>query len=256
MTEPTSVSGITEVRITVRSPRRTRVTTTVTVPNGPVRPSDIVPALHRIGDALVAAEAEAVGGSGAEVSCRAGCGACCRQLVPVLESEARFLVDVVGSLAPEHRSRVLGRWRTAITELEKYGLLGPLRRIRTQSRRDRRTLVVRYFRLGIPCPFLEDESCSIHEDRPLVCREYLVTSPPEACAGFGDVPVEKVPMPVSLFTRLLAAERANPRWVPLVFAFDRVVASPEPQPTRLRGSELLSGLLGAEMFQSGGAEVR
>jgi Fe-S-cluster containining protein len=35
----------------------------------------------------------------------------------------------------------------------------------------------------MPCPFLEDESCSIHPDRPLVCREYLVTSPAELCAG-------------------------------------------------------------------------
>ena len=33
------------------------------------------------------------------------------------------------------------------------------------------------------CPFLEEESCSIHPDRPLVCREYLVTSPAELCAG-------------------------------------------------------------------------
>jgi Fe-S-cluster containining protein len=40
-----------------------------------------------------------------------------------------------------------------------------------------------YFTFGIACPFLEDESCSIHTVRPVTCREYLVTSPPEFCAS-------------------------------------------------------------------------
>jgi Fe-S-cluster containining protein len=44
-----------------------------------------------------------------------------------------------------------------------------------------RTVHPRYFALGIPCPFLEDESCSIHPQRPLICREYLVTSDPALC---------------------------------------------------------------------------
>jgi hypothetical protein len=35
---------------------------------------------------------------------------------------------------------------------------------------------VRYFLQGVACPFLEAESCGIHPDRPLACREYLVTS--------------------------------------------------------------------------------
>ena len=41
-----------------------------------------------------------------------------------------------------------------------------------------------YFQLGIPCPFLEEESCSIYHDRPITCREYLVTSPPAALRIF------------------------------------------------------------------------
>jgi len=39
-----------------------------------------------------------------------------------------------------------------------------------------------YFYEGVACPFLEEESCSIHPDRPLSCREYLVTSPAEYCS--------------------------------------------------------------------------
>jgi hypothetical protein len=53
-----------------------------------------------------------------------------------------------------------------------------------------------YFRLGITCPFLEDGSCSIYEHRPLVCREYLVTSPAAHCARQGDptAPISMVPV--------------------------------------------------------------
>ena len=43
-------------------------------------------------------------------------------------------------------------------------------------------LGLRYFALGIPCPFLEDERCTIHQIRPLRCREYMVASPAENCA--------------------------------------------------------------------------
>ena len=39
----------------------------------------------------------------------------------------------------------------------------------------------RYFAAGIPCPFLEEERCGVYDERPVVCREYAVTSPPELC---------------------------------------------------------------------------
>ena len=74
-----------------------------------------------------------------------------------------------------------------------------------------------YFALGIPCPFLEEESCSIHPDRPLVCREYLVTSPAELCAGPTQEGVTPVPVPkVSLAARGLQDEREE--WFPLALS--------------------------------------
>src|SRR5262249_25604325 len=47
-------------------------------------------------------------------------------------------------------------------------------------------------------PFLEDESCSIYADRPLICREYLVTSPAEDCSRLFEVPVARVEVPVRM----------------------------------------------------------
>jgi hypothetical protein len=43
---------------------------------------------------------------------------------------------------------------------------------------------------------LEDESCSIHPDRPIICREYLVTSPADRCQRVFQEPIDKIELPV------------------------------------------------------------
>ena len=79
-----------------------------------------------------------------------------------------------------------------------------------------------YFHQGIPCPFLENESCSIHEERPISCREYLVTSPAEHCAKPKAGTVQCVPLgaTVSKAVKSLGGKpsgRILP-WVPLILA--------------------------------------
>jgi hypothetical protein len=50
----------------------------ITVPSAAVPATEVLPALQGLVNAVVAA-AEA----GKAISCRKGCGACCRQLVPI-----------------------------------------------------------------------------------------------------------------------------------------------------------------------------
>ncbi|MDO8578525.1 MAG: YkgJ family cysteine cluster protein [Dehalococcoidales bacterium] len=38
-----------------------------------------------------------------------------------------------------------------------------------------------YHKLDIPCPFLDQGQCSIHEVRPVVCASYFSLSPVEQC---------------------------------------------------------------------------
>ena len=86
--------------------------------------------------------------------------------------------------------------------------------LKERKGRPDRELSSAYFALGIPCPFLEEESCSIHPDRPLVCREYLVTSPSELCAGPAQEGVVPVPVPkVSMAARGLQDSKDD--WFPL-----------------------------------------
>jgi hypothetical protein len=86
-----------------------------------------------------------------------------------------------------------------------------------------RQLALDYFYQRIPCPFLEDESCSIYPIRPLICREYLVTSPPEHCfdpATLQTVPVH-LPLNLSRVLTRIGAELENDSrgWIPLLFLF-------------------------------------
>lgn len=179
-----------------------RIVHPITVPSGPVEAAEIVPALQGLVNAVVAA-AEA----GKAVSCRKGCGACCRQLVPVSPSEGERLVRMVDAMPKERREGLQARFAAAEAAIEAAGL-------GQREGRSDRELSAAYFTLGLPCPFLEDESCSIHLERPLICREYLVTSPAELCAGPAQEGVTPLPVPkVSLAARGLQDEADD--WFPL-----------------------------------------
>jgi Fe-S-cluster containining protein len=149
----------------------------IQVPAESIRPVDLLPVLHEFNDALICA---AVGHR--EVSCRAGCGACCRQIVPISEIEARYLADLIAAMPEEQKERVTSRFAEVLDALASSGLLDRLRAEPPSDAAERNRLGLEYFRLGLACPFLEAESCSIHPHRPASCREYLVTSPAKNCA--------------------------------------------------------------------------
>lgn len=179
-----------------------RIAHPIAVPSDPVAATEVVPALQGLVNAVVAA-AEA----GEAISCRKGCGACCRQLVPVSRTEGERLLQLVAAMPPERRERLGARFFAAEAAIDAAGLA-------SRAGRSDRELSVAYFALGLPCPFLEDESCSIHPDRPLVCREYLVTSPAELCAGPTQEGVTPVAVPkVSVAARGL--QDGKDEWFPL-----------------------------------------
>ena len=165
-------------RFALRMPGGT-IEAEMAVPTGPVAVGQILPMAQSLADGLVALAVNAVEAEGRTISCRAGCGACCRQLVPLAEPEARRIAALVDALPEPRRSEIRGRFAEAVRRFDEAGLLGTLREVDTLDKPGRRQLGLDYFLTRIPCPFLEDESCSIHPDRPIACREYLVTSPAE-----------------------------------------------------------------------------
>src|SRR5262249_5875044 len=65
------------------------------VPSSPVRPREMLPLFRSISQSLTDLAVKQVEAAGHRVSCRAGCGACCRQLVPISAVEAREIARMV-----------------------------------------------------------------------------------------------------------------------------------------------------------------
>ncbi|HEV2323939.1 MAG TPA: YkgJ family cysteine cluster protein [Terracidiphilus sp.] len=153
------------------------------LPEGPVRPGVLLPILQRLSNSMTDLAVLAANQLGEQLSCREGCGACCRQAVPISPVEARAIAEWLGEQPEERRAALLERFRRAAARLEESGIAQAARETGPETTRDgMHELGLRYFTLGIPCPFLEDERCTIHEIRPLRCREYLVVSSAEHCA--------------------------------------------------------------------------
>ena len=195
------------------------------IPRETVSLSEFVPIVHSLTDAVMAAAARGAKREQRLISCGPECGACCRQLVPLGEAEAVYLKGVLDALSEDRRVRILERFRVALQELQDSGLLAELQSEDRLHGHDKRKKVgLRYFRLGIPCPFLEEESCSIHRHRPLACREYVVTSDPLHCANLetGRVVTLELPRrPSALFYRFGdGAGLAPARWMALPLALE------------------------------------
>lgn len=176
----------------------------MTVPAKQVKPHRMLPVFQQMTNAFVGMSVQAVEEQGKEISCKAGCGACCRQPVPISELEIYNLTEVVEAMSEPRRSEIKKRFDEAVGHFEKLGWFEKMRECAELAQTETpetvminvQKTVIEYFNEGIPCPFLENESCSIHQDRPLSCREYLVTSPAENCSEPTAETVDKIDLVV------------------------------------------------------------
>lgn len=210
-----------------------RITADITIPAQAVALAELTPVFRGFAEVLIDHAVKAEAARGRTVSCRKGCGACCRQLVPISEVEARQIRDLVAALPEPRRAEIRARFTAARRRLEESGLLEKLLYPERFANEElaAATLGLPYFRLGIPCPFLEDESCMIHPERPIACREYLVTSPAEHCADPAQELIDGVPLPRKVSTAIqwigMEPARRFVRWVPLTLALQWADAHPD-----------------------------
>jgi len=215
----------------------------VGVPAGPTRLDDLMPLLQILSDQVVGSAEQEAAQRGVCISCKKGCGACCRQLVPVSPVEARHVARLVRDLPEPRRSEIVDRFAKARRQLEAAGLWGRLNDRQDWPEEGVSEIGLEYFHQRIPCPFLEDESCSIHLDRPMTCREYLVTSPAENCGNPTPQSVEWLPLPAKVWVAAARCESAENRerylnWVPLIQSLDWVAEHSEPE-AEISGPEMV-----------------
>ena len=200
-----------------------RLEASLPVPVGEVTLTQLLPVLQNLSSQIIGSAISLVEQEGHSISCRAGCGACCRQLVPISIFEAEALAAWIHTLPVELQQALEGRFHATLLKLREQGILARLDPATYTEENTERQVAIDYLAQRVPCPFLVDESCSIHPFRPLSCREYLVTSPPEFCANPSELQVIGVPIPLKLSTVLYKlgglVERDTRGWIPLVFLF-------------------------------------
>lgn len=229
----------------------------IQTPEGPLRATLVVPLeplrlpelawsflgiSNKLTDLGVAREAR----EGRIVSCQKGCGACCRQLVPLSPPEAWMIADVVAGLSPARGAEVRRLFGEAVETIGRSGVRAALER-RMERVEQMTSAALDYFRLGVACPFLRDDACSIHPYRPSICREYLVTSPASHCAELGRRPIERVPVNVRLsealanLTAKLLGKEAEV--VPMTLSLEWAEAHREDGRRTWPARELIEGLV-------------
>jgi len=196
----------------------------VQLPGGRTTLTQLLPIIQNLEETVIGKAGEEARAAGSPISCRAGCGACCRQMVPVSLFEAEALTEWLQTLPEDQFAVLRERFHRALSALRDAGVLDSILDGSWVLDEDRATqLAIDYFHAGVPCPFLENESCGIHPIRPLSCREYLVTSPPQLCQDPSVHDVAGVQLPLRLSRVLFAfgqqIEQDRRGWIPLVFLF-------------------------------------
>lgn len=198
----------------------------LSIPDRPVRLDELLPVLREVDDRLIDAMLADTEAKGEGVSCAKGCSACCRaQPVPVTPPEAYALARLVERLPERRGTAARAAFAANAAQMREAGLYETyMQRDPAMTRDEARVIARRYMALRLTCPFLADDACSIYAERPFVCRQYLVTSPPRLCDSPLDSAVRPIPMRAVFATAMLEAGKAltgeAQYTVPLALALD------------------------------------
>ena len=180
---------------------------------------------------------------GHTVSCRKGCGVCCRQMVPLSPPEAAIIADVVDQLPPARKKTVLLAFTQALDALEAAGISDTISTIYSTYADKKEVLEInrKYFELAIPCPFQVEGACGIYPHRPSRCREYSVMSSADYCVNPFDGRLRRLPLTIKLCESLSNAWASlagkPPVIIPLVKAVEWVRGNGDIRTLSVFGAE-------------------
>lgn len=222
----------------------------VDVPRDRVPLSSMIPIFHRVTDIAVHVATRDEEAKGKTVSCAGTCTSCCRRLVPLSVSEARYLARFVDLLPAEKLDELRERFERAVDVLSEQGLLDRLRAsAESTDTRALTELANEYMRAGVPCPFLSGNTCGIHEHRPLSCRERAVLAKEQGSPDPADVDDAapnphpeggRLPLPARPSRALLRLQQGaasdERRWLPLILLLEWATRDDSEDPDVSRAS--------------------
>ena len=100
-----------------------KFTATAVVPAGQTNLTQILPVIQSLENSLIAGVTAQLAEAGRAISCKAGCGACCRQIVPLSIFEAEALTAWIRDLPESRQQELAQRFHQALLKLASSGLI-------------------------------------------------------------------------------------------------------------------------------------
>ena len=170
----------------------------ISVAQKQARLSDIAPLARTLSTKLALVVLDRLRRNGEFVPCRKGCSACCNYLVPLSVPEAFRLREEVLALPAEQGKAVLQSCldtaKRILDKKPKEFDINELAGADSQISQFGKW----YAGLKLACPFLSDSLCTSYENRPIACREYIVTGSALLCENERTDESQIVQMPVSV----------------------------------------------------------
>jgi len=120
-----------------------------------------VVAAVRVAMMAAATQAAAIRVRNSSITCKPACSACCKRFLLISLAEAAVLVDFL----KRHK-----KW-DRVAEVSRH-----------QQSMAMSIKPMAWFKIGLPCPILNQDLCDAYLVRPSTCSAHHVTSPPEACS--------------------------------------------------------------------------
>ena len=140
------------------------------VRNGTAKLADIAPMARELSSKIADVGLRHFKRNGKTIPCRKGCASCCHYIVVLTAPDAFRLVEEVHKMLPQRRKEVKKSFRKANEWFEQHP--GKFQRADGAPGSDN---------LRYPCPFLDNNQCTIYENRPIICREWMVTGTEQNC---------------------------------------------------------------------------
>jgi Fe-S-cluster containining protein len=165
--------------------------------------ADIVPLARKISTKLAAVFTADLVEKGYSIPCCKGCCACCSSLIPLSVPEAFRLREELLAMPNDVSNQIM---RSCINTAEK--ILDKAQRTAqmegfSKNGKPRISQINKWYgELKLPCPFLSESLCTLYEQRPLACREHIVTGSSASCQIKSKCRPNVAIMPVSVLEAL------------------------------------------------------
>jgi Fe-S-cluster containining protein len=164
------------------------------------RLADIVPLATAVSEKIQHVITDNISANGQRIPCQAGCCTCCRFIIPLSVPEVFRMREYVFSRTTFEKNLIIRSFllaaRKVFQQKPPYFILDNPKNSEKSNIASKK-LSDWYLKLNLYCPFLCDGLCTAYEDRPVACREHLVTGSSRGCRG-QKIKAKVVPIPVSM----------------------------------------------------------